>query len=50
MKFCVVGDPLIASDVLEQAVYDVFGTDNEVKKVDWKPATIKTLIGRLVDK
>jgi len=39
MKFCVVGDPMISSDVFEQAVYDVFGPDNEVKKVDWKPAS-----------
>lgn len=37
MKFCAVGDPMISSDMLEKAIHDVFGTEQEVKKVDWRP-------------
>ena len=37
MKFCVVGDPMISSDMLERAVHDVFGTEHEIRKADWRP-------------
>lgn len=37
MKICVVGDPMISSDMFEKAVCDVLGEDNQVIKVDWKP-------------
>lgn len=37
MRFCAVGDPMISSDALEEAIFDVFGREHEVRKVDWKP-------------
>lgn len=39
MKFLVVGDPMLSSATLAQAVRDVFGADTEVNGVDWKPAS-----------
>ncbi|HEY8891894.1 MAG TPA: 2-hydroxyacid dehydrogenase [Clostridium sp.] len=37
MKFLVVGDPMLPSKVLAEAVHDVFGAKIEVKCVDWQP-------------
>jgi len=37
MKFLVVGDPMLTSETLAKAVYDVFGNSAIVKGVDWKP-------------
>lgn len=37
MKFCAVGDPMISSDTLKQAIIDVFGPDHEIRQADWKP-------------
>ena len=37
MKFCVVGDPMISSEALEKAVYEVFGSESQVARVDWVP-------------
>jgi D-3-phosphoglycerate dehydrogenase len=39
MKFLVVGDPMLTSATLGQAVRDVFGDSVQVKGVDWKPAS-----------
>ncbi|AZV56156.1 2-hydroxyacid dehydrogenase [Clostridium sp. AWRP] len=39
MKFLVVGDPMLSSKTLSGAVHDIFGSDTEVKEVDWKPAS-----------
>ncbi len=39
MKFLVVGDPMLSSATLGDAVRGVFGDGVEVKGVDWKPAS-----------
>jgi len=39
MKFLVVGDPMLSSETLGNAVREVFGADVSVKGVDWKPAS-----------
>ncbi|CUH97534.1 hypothetical protein P22_3665 [Propionispora sp. 2/2-37] len=38
MKFLVVGDPMLSSETLGQAVRDTFGSDAQIHGVDWKPA------------
>ena len=37
MKFLVIGDPMISSKTLSEAVHDTFGSDSVVKEVNWKP-------------
>lgn len=39
MKFLVVGDPMISSATLGEAVRGVFGDSAEINGVDWKPAS-----------
>jgi D-3-phosphoglycerate dehydrogenase len=39
MKFLVVGDPMLSSAILAEAVRNVFGDDLEIKRVDWHPAS-----------
>ncbi|SHJ58126.1 2-hydroxyacid dehydrogenase [Propionispora hippei] len=39
MKFLVVGDPMLSSETLGQAVRDIFGQEVAVSGVDWKPAS-----------
>lgn len=37
MKFLVIGDPMLSSKTLSAAVHGIFGSNAEVKEVNWKP-------------